>query len=111
SAILSAPWKQVWHVGFAIAAIGFAGLAYAAIIVRRARRQTGYRPVFEDWLWHAVLPALCYGVLLIAGALLGRRETFALFTIAAASLVLVFIGIHNAWDTVTYVTTTRGDGS
>src|SRR5205085_844608 len=35
SAILSAPWKQVWHVGFAIAAIGFAGLAYAAIIVPR----------------------------------------------------------------------------
>src|SRR5713226_9566028 len=53
SAILSAPWQKLWHVGFAIAAIGLAGLVYAGIIVRRARRQTDYRPVFEDWLWHA----------------------------------------------------------
>jgi hypothetical protein len=107
SAILSAPWQKLWHVGFAIAAIGLAGLVYAGIIVRRARRQTDYRPVFEDWLWHAALPAVAYSVLLIAGAMLGRNETPALFTIGAVTLLLVFIGIHNAWDTVTYLTITR----
>jgi hypothetical protein len=26
-----------------------------------------------------------------------------LFIIAAASVLLLFIGIHNAWDTVTYI--------
>ena len=34
---------------------------------------------------------------------LGRSFADALFVIAAAALLLVFIGIHNAWDTVTYV--------
>jgi hypothetical protein len=48
-------------------------------------------------------------VLLGAGASLGRKETPALFTIAAVSLLLVFIGIHNAWDAVTYITLTRDD--
>lgn len=107
SAILSAPWHVLWHVGIAISAIGLAGLVYAGITIRRARRQTGYRPVFEDWLWHAALPAVAYAVLLAAGAVLGRNETPALFTIGAVSLVLVFIGIHNAWDTVTYVAATQ----
>jgi len=27
----------------------------------------------------------------------------ALFVIAAIALLLLFLGIHNAWDTVTYV--------
>jgi hypothetical protein len=40
---------------------------------------------------------------MIAALALGRRPASALFAIAAAALVLLFIGIHNAWDTVTYI--------
>jgi hypothetical protein len=28
----------------------------------------------------------------------------ALFGVAAATLLLLFVGIHNAWDSVTYIT-------
>ena len=35
------------------------------------------------------------------------HEHESLFVIAAATLLLVFIGIHNAWDTVTYITLSR----
>jgi hypothetical protein len=31
----------------------------------------------------------------------------ALFVIGATALLLLFIGIHNAWDTVTYVAVER----
>jgi len=31
----------------------------------------------------------------------------ALFVIGAATVLLLFIGIHNAWDTVTYVALER----
>ena len=31
------------------------------------------------------------------------------FVVAAAALVLLFSGIHNAWDTVTYLATERPD--
>jgi hypothetical protein len=32
----------------------------------------------------------------------------ALFGVGVFSLLLLFVGIHNAWDTVTYVTVTIG---
>jgi hypothetical protein len=35
--------------------------------------------------------------------LLRRDPAAMLFVIGAVSLLLLFIGIHNAWDTVTYV--------
>src|SRR6266498_3338349 len=49
SAILSAPWPALASVGVALGACGVAGLGYAVMVVRHARRQTGYVPVLEDW--------------------------------------------------------------
>jgi hypothetical protein len=72
-------------------------------VLRRARRQTDYQPVLEDWLFHTDLPLVSYTALVIAALLLPGQETPALFVIAAATLLLLFIGIHNAWDNVTYI--------
>jgi hypothetical protein len=103
SAILTAPWQRPLHAAVAVAMTGLAGLVYVVVIIRRARRQTDYHPVFEDWLWHAALPMVAYIVLLGGGAAFARYPRGPLFVIGAASLLLLFIGIHNAWDTVTYV--------
>jgi hypothetical protein len=103
SAILSAPWHSLSNAGLALGACGVAGVVYIPIIVRRARRTTAYKPVFEDWLWHTVLPFIGYaGLLASAIALPGRPEP-VLFVIGTVALLLLFIGIHNAWDTVTYI--------
>jgi hypothetical protein len=59
--------------------------------------------VLEDWVWHAVLPFLAYAGLLAAAVLLPRSSGPALSLVAAVTLGLVFIGIHNAWDTITYI--------
>ena len=111
SGVLSAPWRSLASAALVLGIVGLGGLLYAAIVIRRARRQEGYRPVFEDWLWHAVLPIVAYGMLTGAGAGLTRYEHESLFAAAAATLLLVFIGIHNAWDTVTFITLTRGKQS
>ena len=103
AAIASAPWHALSSAGIAMGACGAAGVVYTALVIRRARRQLGYRPVLEDWVWHCVLPLVAYGGLFVAAVVLPRYSKTALFVIAASSLVLVFIGIHNAWDTVTYV--------
>jgi len=63
--------------------------------------------VLEDWLWHCVLPVIAYGALLVGGIVLTRRPEASLFVIGAAALLLLFIGIHNAWDAVTYVALQR----
>src|SRR6185295_10889989 len=42
-------------------------------------------------------------VLFIGAITLHRYPRRVLFMIAASALLLLFIGIHNAWDTVTYI--------
>jgi len=102
-AILSAPWGALSNVAFALGACGLAGLIYCGIVVKRARLQKGYEPMTEDWIFHAVLPILSYAGVLIAAIAFLRGPASALFVVAAAALILLFIGIHNSWDTVTYI--------
>ena len=102
SGIVSAPWHSLSSVAFALGACGFVGVAYGLIIIRRARQQTRYQPVFEDWLWHTVLPLIAYALILIAATLLPSYSRRPLFVVALAALLLLFIGIHNSWDTITY---------
>jgi hypothetical protein len=106
SGILSAPWRGLGIPAVLMAACGFMGIVYTILVVRRARRTT-YRPVLEDWLFHAVLPAIAYGLLASAALALRASTHTALFVIATATLLLLFIGIHNAWDTATYVVVAR----
>jgi fatty acid desaturase len=82
-------------------------MIYVLIVLRRARRQRDYQPVLEDWLWHTVFPLVSYTALFVAAILLPGRPALALFVIAAATLLLLFIGIHNAWDAVTYIALER----
>src|SRR6185436_6153472 len=85
SAILSAPWHALSSAALALGASGVAGIVYGAIVVRRARRQKGYQPVLEDWIWHAVLPILAYAGLLSAALTLSRHPSPSLFVIATAT--------------------------
>jgi hypothetical protein len=107
AAALSAPWRRLQSAAIVLGILGLAGLFYAAIVIRRARRQAGYAPVFEDWLWHAALPIVAYGSMLAGALALVSHEHEALFLAGASTLLLVFIGIHNAWDTVTWLVTSR----
>ena len=103
SALLSAPWHGLSSAGLGVAACGLAGLIYSLMVIRHARSQTGYHPDAEDWLWYVVLPVVAYAALLSAAIKLASYPTASLFVIAGTALLLLFIGIHNAWDTVTYV--------
>jgi hypothetical protein len=108
--LLSAPWHRLSSAGLWLGILGAAGVAYVILVVRRARRQTGYRPVWEDWIWHAVLPLLAYAALLVSALTLAYRPVQSLFAVGTVAVLLVFIGIHNAWDTVTYVAVEQRQG-
>lgn len=107
SAIFSAPWHGLGPPGVAVALAGAVGLAYSIVVLARALRQRDYKPVLEDWIWHAALPILAYAALVQAGIQVARGEVDPMYVAGAATLLLVFIGIHNAWDTVTYITAER----
>jgi hypothetical protein len=103
AAIISAPWPQLHGAAIALLICGVVGIVYTLIVVRRARQTTIYRPMLEVWIFHCVLPLLGYALLTVSAAMLLSYHVLALFGIGAVSLVLLFIGIRNAWDTVTYV--------
>jgi hypothetical protein len=103
SAIMSLPWPRLSQLAYALGACGLTGLLYGVITILRARGQITYRPVFSDWLCHAVLPMFAYTMLLIAAILLTGYTLPTLFVVGGCALVLLFVGIHNAWDTVTYI--------
>jgi hypothetical protein len=101
--ILSAPWQALWPAGLLLGLCGLGGVSYVIIVLRRARRQTGYQRALEDWLWFMILPLVSYTALVVAAILLPGHPAPALFVIAAGTVLLLFIGIHNAWDNVTYI--------
>jgi hypothetical protein len=102
SALASAPWAAFGPVTVQWGFVGLCGVIYSAIVARRMRRQTAYKPVFEDWLFHVLLPLAAYATLAVSAFAASSHARPALFAVGAAALLLLFIGIHNAWDAVTY---------
>ncbi len=107
SAVLSAPWQTLAGPAIVLGGGGMLGVVYAIVVVIRARSQSGYKPVLEDWLWHVVFPFIAYATVFTAALFMRRHPTPALFSVGASSLLLLAIGIHNSWDTVTYLAVQR----
>lgn len=102
AAIVAAPWPQPASATIAWGLLGAFGVFYQLFVLRRVRKQTAYNPVFEDWLFHILLPFAAYATLAASALAAHSSIAAALFAVAAASLVLLFTGIHNAWDAVTW---------
>lgn len=107
AASLAMPWHGLFPVAVAWTAGGASGLIYTAIVVRRMSRQKSYRPVVEDWLFHAMLPFGAYAGLAASALLLLLHTRGAIFGTAGVCLLLLFVGIHNAWDNVLYLVNMR----
>ncbi len=102
SAIGNAPWNGLTSVSVLWGLVGLSGIVYTVVVAHRTRLQSVYQPVFEDWLFHVLLPFAAYAILALSAYTAHSYMRPALFLVGAASLLLLFIGIHNAWDAVTY---------
>jgi len=102
SGVLCAPWHRIGTAAVLWGLVGLTGIVYEIIVARRMRVQVAYTPELEDWLFHLLLPFAAYATL--AGSAYAARAHAheAMFGVGAAALLLLFIGIHNAWDAVTY---------
>jgi hypothetical protein len=110
SALLRAPWHTLTLVAALWGLMGFSGGAYAVIVARRMRVQTAYQPEFEDWLFHVLVPLAAYAMLALSAFAAPSHPYEALFGVGGATLLLLFSGIHNAWDNVAYhVFVNKGD--
>ncbi len=105
--ILSAPWQAFSNLGLLLSLSGLGGVIYLIIVIQRMRHVPGYQTPLRDWLWYVAFPLISYLVLMIAAIALPANPAFALYIISAVMLTLLFIGIHNAWDLVTFLAVDR----
>ena len=107
SALLSAPWQRLKDPAHLVGLMAVIGVVYMVIVTRRMLRQSGYKPMLEDWAFHMVGPFLAYVSLFVGAAGMAHDQEWALFLVGAVALLQLSIGIHNAWDTITYIVSQR----
>lgn len=105
--MLSAPWQAYSSVRLVLGLLGLAVVVYLVIVMRRMRRIPHYQTPPKDWLWYLVFPLAAYLVLIGAALALPADPEIALYIISAAMVALLLLGIHNAWDLVTYFAVAR----
>jgi hypothetical protein len=100
SALSRVPWDSMTPGAICCGLIGVGGIVYILFVTWRIRGQNVYKPVVEDWLFHCALPLVAYLTLAVSALYATSLTRNAFLATAGASLLLLFIGIHNAWDTV-----------
>lgn len=108
AAFVSTPRQSAVSLSVCFTLAGVCGLLYTAIVYVKARRQSGYEPVMEDWIWHVMLPFIGYVTVLVSGLAMPWHAMNALYFVAASALLLLFVGIHNAWDSAVFISSMRG---
>ena len=103
SLILSAPWRSLVHPATLLGLTGLSGVVYVLGVMYRTRRVTAYRADLEDWVWYSILPFVTYGAILAGAIMLVAIPAKAPFALAGGVALLIFIGIRNAWDVVTFL--------
>jgi hypothetical protein len=102
AAIACVPWQGCVAVSVLWVLIALSGLIYVIITGRRMRAQTIYQPELLDWAFHLMLPGAAYSMLAVAAGLVCSYSRSSAFVLGSAMVLLLFSGIHNAWDAVTY---------
>jgi hypothetical protein len=110
SAILAAPWRSLVYPAVLLGLTGLYGVVYVSSLMLRTKRLTTYRAETEDWVWYSILPLVAYAAVVVVAVLLPTVPA-ALFVLGGAALLLIFVGIHNAWDVVTFLAVDLADGS
>ena len=100
--ILSAPWGTILPAAFVWGLVGLSGIVYEIIVARRMQRATCIQARVRRLVVSCLLPFAAYATLAVTAFMAGSNLRGALFCIGAAALLLLFVGIHNAWDAVTY---------
>jgi hypothetical protein len=108
SAFLSMPHHTPLSLCVSLAVAGMLGLVYIGTIAASIRRMAStYVPVHEDWIWNVILPAIAYGIWLAAAFFIWRAPHTSLYAVCAVLVLLMLIGIHNAWDIAVWNSTRK----
>jgi len=105
--LMSIPGHTRLSLAISIAVTAIAMTIYSIMTIVRMCRFQEYQPAVEDWIWSAILPALCCLALLTAAKLVLQHSTLSLYMVGGVTLATLVIGIHNAWDLAVWITAER----
>ena len=105
--IFSAPWQSFSTIILLLGLLSGGMMLYQIIVMQRMRRMPHYQSTLEDWLWYMVLPLLANVMFIVAAILLSTNPSLALYLVGSAMMMLLLIGIRNAWDNVTFLALMR----
>jgi len=105
--ILSAPWQTFSSLSLLLGLLALGMVVYSIIVLRRMRRVPNYQSTLEDWLWYMAFPLLAHVLLIVAAFMLPKNPSSALYIVGSAMLLLLLVGIRNAWDMVTFLAVER----
>lgn len=71
------------------------------------RRVPNYQSTLEDWLWYLIFPLLAHVLLIVAAFVLPKNPSSALYIVGLVMMLLLLVGIRNAWDMVTFLAVER----
>ena len=104
SIVLTMPDHSALSLGVLLGLGGLAGLAYCGRVLALILRRFASTLDWEDRAFYALLPALGYLALLVAGGLmLAHQPSPAAKLIAAAFIILLVAGLRNAWDMMVWL--------
>lgn len=112
SAVAMAPRLGVAATGIIVAASALVGMinAVRASLGIWALRRSEDNPHWSDFWCYGVAPLVVYLGLCLATAGVFARAAWTPQTVAATLLVLLLVGIRNAWDLVTWIAPMRSSG-
>jgi hypothetical protein len=105
--ILSAPWQTFSSLSLLLGLLGLGMVFYSIIVMRRMRRVPHYQSTLEDWSWYMAFPFIANISLIVAAFMLPKDPSPALYIVASAMMLLLLVGIRNAWDMVTFLAVER----
>jgi len=105
--ILSAPWQMFSSLSLLLGLLGLGMVFYSIIVLWRMWRVPHYQSTLEDWSWYMAFPLIANILLIVAAFVLPKNPSSALYLVGSAMMLLLLVGIRNAWDMVTFLAVER----
>ena len=102
AALMLAPGFSSETIGWSLTAAGLGGIVYM-MWTRVSQRWRENNLVTLDWVWFVAMPHVCFALFFGSGIGILKHWALALHGVGFAAVLLIVVGIRNAWDLVLWV--------
>jgi hypothetical protein len=106
SGLMLAPHLTPAWLGVLLALAGFGGLVYLFWVGGHHHWRENKLDQ-EDWIFYVALPFVCYVLLFAAAIAIALASVVGVAALALTMVLLLVVGIHNAWDLVIWLAQNR----